>query len=111
MLGQAKSKFEDLTSASSEQEKSGKTKSQEMQLLKSISQRAELLKTRPAAGAKIPHDVLPDWLNVSNLFKINLSGHYRMLYTLETKPGEIGIFVLFIVSHPEYDRIFGYRKR
>ena len=111
LISQAKERFEELLNAALQQERSGKTNTPEMQLLKSISQKSEFLKGHHAAGKHIPNRFIPAGLGVSNLFKVNLCGYNRMIYTLHTKEEEIGIFVLFIISHPEYDKIFGYKKK
>lgn len=49
---------------------------------------------------------------VTNLFRIELSNFWRMLYTLTNDEMEIEIiaFVLDIIDHKEYDKKFGYRK-
>jgi hypothetical protein len=111
LKGQAKDKFEELIHIASQQELAGMANSGEKQLLKSITQKSELLKMNPTAGTKIPRVLIPAGLNVSNHFKINLCGYHRMVYTLNINTEEVAVFVLWIISHPEYDRIFGYRKR
>ena len=111
LLGQAKERFEQFVSAASKQGMEGKENSPEKQLLKSIKQKSELLKINPASGRQIPRSVFPKGLDVPCLFKINLCGYYRMVYTLNINEEEIAVFVLWILSHPEYDKLFGYRKR
>ena len=48
---------------------------------------------------------------VTNLFRIELSGFWRMLYTLTNDETEVVIvaFVLDIINHKEYDKKFGYK--
>lgn len=111
LKGQAKEKFEELIHIGSQQEMAGKANSQEKQLLKSIMQKSELLKMNPTAGNRIPRVLIPKGLDVSNLFKINLCGYHRMVYTLNINTEEVAILVLWIITHPEYDKIFGYKKR
>jgi hypothetical protein len=48
---------------------------------------------------------------VTNLWKVNLTGYWRMLYTIKGDEVEIICYVLDICDHKRYDRIFGYRKR
>jgi len=50
-------------------------------------------------------------LDVSNLFRVSLAGYWRMLYSLEGNNIEVVAFVLNIVDHPAYDKLFGYRKK
>jgi len=111
LLGQAKERFEELVSVASRQDMEGKANSPEKQLLKSIMQKSELLKINPTAGDQIPRGIIPRGLGVSSLFKTNLCGYQRMVYTLNLNEEEIAVFVLWIITHPEYDKIFGYRKR
>lgn len=87
------------------------TNSDEMQLLKSIKQKSELLKINPTYGDKIPHNLIPKTLNVSNLFRMELTGYWRMIYTLDGNQIEIVAFILYLVDHPAYDKLFGYRKK
>jgi len=89
----------------------GITNSEEMQLLKSIKQKSEILKANPIYGDKIPHRLIPKVLNVPNLFRVELTGYWRMLYTLTGNQIEVVAFVLYIVDHSTYDKMFGYKKR
>jgi hypothetical protein len=57
--------------------------------------------------------------DVTNLWKVNLSGGWRRIYTLKQPHREnteveilsIWLDVLDIISHEDYDRIFNYRGR
>ena len=89
----------------------GETNSEEMQLLKSIRQKVELLKINPLYGDNIPKKQIPREFKVSNLFRVGLTGYWRMLYSLEGNEVEIIAFVLYIVDHPTYDKMFGYKKK
>ncbi len=108
---QAKEAFEELNLIVGRQQARGETNSEEMQLLKSIKQKSELLKINPTYGDKISYKLIPKTLNVSNLFRIELTGYWRMLYTLEGNQIEIVAFVLYLIDHQTYDKLFGYRKR
>lgn len=111
LKGQAKVEFEGLNEIVAGQKARGETNSDEIRLLNSIKQKVEILKTNPTYGDKISHKLIPRDLDVSNLFRIGLTGHWRMLYSLEGNEIEIIAFVLYIVDHPAYDKIFGYRKK
>lgn len=111
LKGQAREEFEELNRIVAEQAARGETNSQEMQLLKSIKQKAELLKLNPMFGDNIPKRRIPKTLDVSSLFRVELTGRWRMLYSLEGNQVEIIAFVLYIVDHPSYDKIFGYKKK
>ena len=108
---QARIEFEELNRIVGEQHGKGITNSEEMQLLKSIKQKSEILKINPTYGDKISHRLIPKTLDVSNLFRVELTGHWRMLYTLTGNQIEIVAFILYIIDHPTYDKLFGYRKR
>lgn len=111
MKGQAKEEFEELNRIVGGQQAKGETNSEEMQLLKSIKQKAELLKINPTYGDKISRNLIPKDLDVSNLFRTELTGYWRMLYSLEGNQIEVVAFILYIVDHPEYNKILGYKKQ
>ena len=94
-----------------EQRKKGVASSEEIQLLKSIDNKVELLKLNPVYGQSVPKKLIPRTLEVDNLFRVELTGYWRMLYTLKTNQIEIVNFVLYIVNHREYDKLFGYKFR
>jgi hypothetical protein len=111
LLEQAKAEFEELNRITAGQQAAGDSNSEEMQLLKSIKQKIELIKVNPAYGEKIPRQQIPKNLDVPNLFHVSLTGYWRMIYSLEGNQIEIIAFVLYIVDHPTYDKIFGYKKK
>ncbi len=84
-------------------------------MLKSIKQKIELLKMNPQAGIHIPNNLIPKYYgekyDVDNLWKMNLSGFWRMIYTITTTEIEITNLVLDILDHKSYNKIFGYRKK
>jgi hypothetical protein len=75
LLAQAKAQFDELNRLVGEQQANGINNSEEIQLLKSIRQKSELLKINPAYGDNIPKKLIPKILNVSNLFRIELTGY------------------------------------
>ena len=109
--GQAKAEFEELNKIAGKQQAKGIYNSEEMQLLKSIRQKVELIKENPMYGDNIPKKLIPKTLDVSNLFRTELTGRWRMLYSLEGNQVEIVAFILYIVDHPTYDKLFGYKKK
>ena len=71
------------------------------------------------AGDQIPKDRIPPQLatrsglppsSVTNAWRFELPLAYRGVYTVQSAPG-VGtmVLVLEILSHKEYDRLFGYR--
>ena len=80
-------------------------------MLKSINKKVELLKYNQAYGQGIAKEQIPKGLDVNNLFRIELTHYWRMIYTIRTNEVEIVSFILYIIDHKEYDKILGYRKQ
>jgi len=81
-------------------------------LLNSIERIFNILKQNPQYGNPIKKGLIPKSiliLGIKNLYRIELSNYWRMLYTIEGNKIEILIFVLKIVDHKEYNRLFGYK--
>ena len=108
---QAKEEYEALSRVVEEQRKKGKATSEEMQLLKSIDKKVAILKYNPAYGQNIPKGLIPKALDVDNLFRVELTHYWRMLYTIRTNEVEIVSFILYIIDHPTYNKLLGYRDR
>lgn len=108
---QAKTEFEALNKIAGEQQAKGTTNSEEMQLLKAIRQKTELIRQNPAYGNNIPKKLIPKSMDASNLFRVELTGYWRMLYSLEGNQIEIVAFVLYIIDHPAYDKMFRYKSK
>ena len=81
-------------------------------LLNSIERIFNILKQNPQYGNPIKKELIPKSiliLGIKNLYRIELSNYWRMLYTIEGNKIEILIFVLKIVDHKEYNKLFGYK--
>jgi len=111
LKGQAKEEFEKLNHIAGEQQAKGITNSDEIQLLKSIRQKSDLIKQNPMYGNNIPKKQIPKSFGVSVLFRVELTGRWRMLYTLEGNQIEVVAFILYMLDHPTYDKYFGYKKK
>jgi Txe/YoeB family toxin of Txe-Axe toxin-antitoxin module len=110
LLGDAKKEYEKLNELAGMQLKEGKENSEEIQLLKSIKQKIELIKDNPFYGDNIEKNKIPKNYEVNNLWRVELAGFWRMLYTIKGDKIEIICFVLNIVDHNNYNKIFGYKK-
>ncbi len=115
ITGKAKDEFNDLNKLVGDEIKKGITKSDHQTLLNSIKQKVDLLKDNPEYGIHIPKDRIPkvytrDY-DVSNLWKVNLSGAWRMIYTIRGTDVEIISLILDLMNHKDYNKKFGYRKR
>jgi hypothetical protein len=86
-----------------------------MQLLRSIKKKSELIKSNPAYGDKIPRKRWPKELieryNLTNLWRVELTNYWRMLYTLRGDRIEVLCFVVELLDHKRYDKLFGYRRK
>ncbi len=95
--------------------KRGVTSSVHQSLLRSIERVKRWLKENPFAGdqvkkGQIPHYYLQKY-GVTNLWRIELSNYWRLIYTIQSNEVEIIDFVLDVIDHKEYDKKFGYRGK
>lgn len=83
----------------------------ERMMLKAIDQKSELIKANKHYGTvledyRIPKEYRTRY-EVGNVFKVDLPGFWRMLYTLTKEESvEVIAFVLDIMDHRQYDRKF-----
>tara|TARA_Y100000310_G_C20043351_1_gene517191 strand:- start:83 stop:457 length:375 start_codon:yes stop_codon:yes gene_type:complete len=86
-----------------------------MQLLKSIERAKNSLRIDPQFGIHIPRIVISKAVvsryGTDRLWKIDLVGYWRLIYTITGDEVKIIAFVLEFMNHKKYDKIFGYRKR
>ena len=115
ITGDAKIELEELNKIVGEEILSGITSSDHQTLLNSIKQKIEFLKDNPEYGLHIPKDRIPkEYIikyEVNNLWKVNLSGAWRMIYTIRGSEVEIISLILDILNHRDYNKKFGYRKK
>lgn len=115
LLDGAEEEFKKLNEIVGHQIKSGKESSEEIQLLKSIKQKIGFIKNNPFYEDPISKNLIPKEYKIKyktiNLFRVELSQFWRMLYTLKGDNVEIIAFVLDIINHQEYNKKFGYKKR
>ncbi len=111
LLDEADSEYKQLNEIVGQQIKEGKENTEEMQLLRSIKQKTEFIKANPFYGDNIPKERIPASYNVQNLWRVELTGYWRMLYTIKGDQVEIICFVLDILNHKDYDKKFRYKKK
>ena len=111
LLDEADSAFKRLNEVVGLQIEKGKINTDEMQLLTSIKQKIEFIKSNPFYGNNIEKNKIPREYLVQNLWRVELSQFWRMLYTIRGDKIEIICFIVDIISHPEYDKKFGYKKK
>jgi hypothetical protein len=103
--GQAKESFLELKKRDDKEAQS---------LLKSIDRIINILKQNPQYGDPVRKELIPDSfkkIGIQNLYRAELSNFWRMLYTVKGNKIEIFCFVLSIIDHPTYDKLFGYKRQ
>ena len=114
ITGNAKEEFDDLNKVVGEEIKKGITSSDHQTLLNSIKQKIEILRDNPEYGIhfqkdRIPKEYIKDY-DVNNLWKVNLSGAWRMVYTIRGSEVEIISLILDVLNHKDYEKKFKYKK-
>jgi len=93
----------------------GVDNSPNIQLLKSIERATNNLKIDPQFGIHIPRKVISKAVvaryGTDRLWKINLVGYWRLIYTIVGDDIKIISFVLEFMDHKKYDKVFGYKKK
>ena len=123
LLGEAKEEYLKLQGIVRNEKEKGIASSFHQALLRSIDSKIAILKQNYDYGTQIPKKQVPakylDAYEVTNLWKVDLSGYWRMIYTLrqpereETETGVMLIWldVLDIIGHEKYDKVFGYGRK
>ena len=107
----AKISYKRLNAIVKDQKSKNTNNSFEISLLNSIEQKISILKTNPFYGDNISKKIIPEKYDVSNLWRMEITGYWRMLYAIEGTDIEIICFILDILDHDSYNKIFRYRKR
>ena len=110
-VGNAANEWERLNKIVGKEKSEGIKNSESQQLLKSIKQKIEIIKINPQYGNSVPKKLIPKKFPVDNLWVVDLTGFWRMLYTLKGSHIEILCFILEIFDHRRYDKLFGYKKK
>lgn len=114
ITGNAKEEFKELNAIVGKELADGVTSSDHQTLLNSIKQKIDLLKANPEYGIHIPKNKIPkEYIkeyDVNNLWKSNLSGAWRMIYTIRGSEIDIISLILDIMNHKDYEKKFKYKK-
>ncbi len=91
----------------------GKTPAKaDAQLFKSIERALNLLKSNPFIGDNVKQDLWPkEFSNLPNLFRMELSQFWRLLYYVVGDEVKVVSVVFEICDHKHYDKLFGYKKK
>ncbi|MCX6710087.1 MAG: hypothetical protein NTV63_04025 [Candidatus Woesearchaeota archaeon] len=115
LLDEAEEEYTKLNDIAEKQKSEGKENTEEIQLIKSIKQKSEFLRANPFYGDNIQKNLIPkEYLkryNTKNLWRVELTNFWRMLYTIKGDEIEIICFVLDILSHKVYNKKLGYKKK
>jgi hypothetical protein len=90
-----------------------KTDKESRTILNSFDRIKEILKDNPQFGDVIRKELIPKQYKkqgIHNLYRVELSNYWRALYTIKGNQVEILLFVLNIVDHKDYNKIFKYKK-
>ncbi len=107
--------YAELNKVVGEETQRGVESSVHQSILISIKRVRDLLKTNPFTGEQVKKSLMPkqyvEKYDLTNLWRINLSNYWRLIYTVKSSEVEIINFVLDIVNHDKYNKIFGYKKK
>ena len=109
LVDEADEEFKRLNKIVGEQAAKGIENSDEIQLLRSILQKKDFIKQNPFYGDNIEKSKIPKKYGVSNLWRVELTNFWRMLYTIKGDQIEVICFVLEIMDHEKYNKVFGYK--
>ncbi len=105
LLGDAKKIFSKLESEMN-------SNKQSKILYVSIARSLKRIEVNPHAGIQISKKLIPKIYvrkyEVTNLWKINVSQFWRIIYWVDGKQVKVVSLVVDIVDHKQYDKIFGY---
>jgi hypothetical protein len=87
-------------------------KAEERTLWRSMDIALDSIKSDHCSGTKIEKRLWPKEYvkkyGINNLWKCNLTGGWRMTYTIKTDSSDIVCIILEWLPHKEYNRRFGY---
>jgi len=106
--------YEELQKAVFEGKKSRKKPSYE-QLLNSINNALRNIKADYKYGDLIPRKYISkstiERYGTVKIFRVELIGFWRLLYTIIGDEAKIIAFILEYMDHDRYNKIFGYKKK
>ena len=83
-----------------------------LRLLREVDAAIDLLKQNAIADEKIPKDRWPrrylEKYGIRNLYRYGIGGGFRITYTLQSEETRIIVLILDVLSHPQYELLFGY---
>ncbi len=115
LSARATEQFNELNRIVGDELKRGVTSSIHQSILRSIDRVKGWLKDNPFAGDQVKKGQIPNCYieeaGITNLWRIELSNYWRLMYTIQSNEVEVIDFVLDIIDHKEYDKKFGYKRK
>tara|TARA_Y100000294_G_scaffold144689_1_gene139726 strand:- start:181 stop:549 length:369 start_codon:yes stop_codon:yes gene_type:complete len=97
------------------QGKRAKQKPTYEQLLSSINTSLRNIKANPYYGDLIPRKYISkatvNKYGTGKIFRVELVGFWRLLYTVIGEKAKIIAFILEYMDHKKYNKVFGYKKK
>lgn len=85
------------------------------ELLKSIESALDRIQANPFYGNQIPRKYIPQetikLYKTDRLFRCELVGYWRLIYTIIGTDVEIIAFILEYMDHEKYNKRFDYKKK
>lgn len=111
----ADAEYSQLNKLVGEEIKQGITSSDNQMILHSVQRVVGWLKNNPFYGeqvekSKFPPSYKKDY-DITNLWRVDLAGYWRLVYTVRSDEVEIICFVLNIYDHKKYNKAFGYKGK
>ena len=115
LVGNAKEYYEKLSKNVEEEKAKRVVSSPNQSFLRTIQKKIGILKQDPEYGVHIGRNKIPKEYrfkyDLSNLWKVNLSGGWRMIYSLKGSEVELMIIILDIFNHKTCNNKFGYKNK
>ncbi len=112
---EATEEYNELNRVVGEELKRGVNSSVNQSIFRSIERVKGWLKKNPFAGDQVKKSQIPTYYvqkyGITNLWRIELSNYWRLIYSIQSEEVEIIDFVLDIIDHKEYDKKFGYKRK
>ena len=110
---EATEEYNELNRLVGEELQRGVNSSTNQAIFRSIDRVKSWLKDNPFVGEQVEKRKIPIYYlrkyGITNLWRIDLADHWRLVYTIQSSEVEIIDFVLNIVNHDKYNTIFGYK--
>lgn len=111
----ADAEYTELNKLVGDEIKQGITSSDNQMILHSVQRVVGWLKNNPFYGKQVEKFKFPSCYkkdyDITNLWRVDLAGYWRLVYTVRSDEIEIICFVLNIYDHKKYNKTFGYKEK